>query len=197
MSEWSPATRGVAATVIAVILGVTSVVFTQAPVPPPPSTSADKAKELVTLLQARKLEAFAARVPGQPGRHVAVLHVPGVQLLAVSAVYEKVSDLDYRLYHKDFMNAYLDLRTGVLSKDRWFVEDSRADGLMCVPGKDLAPDSIAAGTDQRTFDGDFADPRRKNQKKISQDDYFKAFVAADAQYATMLGILLDELKKSS
>jgi hypothetical protein len=152
---------------------------------------------VTTLLQSRKLEAFAARVPGQPGRHVAVLHVPGVQLLVVSAVYEKVSDLDYRLYHKDFMNAYLDLRTGVLSKDRWFVEDARADGLMAVPPRELAPDSVTAGTEQRTFDGDFADPRRRNQKKISQDDYFKAYTAADAQYATLLGILLEELKKGA
>ena len=195
MSERSPATRGVAAAVIAVMLGVTSVGFTQAPAPPPASTSAAKVKELTALLQSRKLEAYAARVPGQPGRHVAVLHIPGVQLLAVSALYEKVSDLDYRLYHKDFMNAYLDLRTGVLSKERWFVEDSRADGLVPVPGKELAPDSVTAGTEQRTFDGDFADPRRRNQKKISQDDYFKAYIAADAQYAAMLDILLAELKK--
>jgi hypothetical protein len=195
MSKWSPATRSVAGGVIAVMLGVTSVVFTQAPPPPPASTSAAKAKELASLLQTRKLESFAARVPGQPGRHVAVLYVPGVQMLVVSALYEKVTDLDYRLYHKDFMNAYLDLRTGVLSKERWFVEDAKADGLLPIPGKELAPDAVAAGTEHRTFDGDFA--RGRNQKKISQEDYFKAYVAADAQYATVLGILLDELKKVS
>ena len=47
------------------------------------------------------------------------------------------------------------------------------------------------------FDGDFADPRRRNQKKISQDEYLKAFSAADERYTRLLTILIEELKKAS
>lgn len=161
----------------------------------PAAASAPKVKELVAALQGRKLEAFAVRDPSAPGRYVAVLHVPGVQLILVSAVYDRVSDMDYRFYHKDYMNVYLDLRSGVLSKDKVFIEDAAADGLVALPGKTPFHDSVTLGTAQQTFNGNVVDPKRKGQPRMSQDDYLKAFVDADAQYTRMLGLLLDGLKQ--
>jgi lipoprotein-anchoring transpeptidase ErfK/SrfK len=163
--------------------------------PPPASTSMPPAKELVSLLEARKLEAFAVRDEANAGQFIAALHIPGVQLLVVSAVYKRPSDIDYRLYHKDYMSAYQDLRSGILADNRIIIEDISGDGLLAIPRKDTGRDTFTVSGAARVFDGDFADPRRKNQKKISQEDYFKAYGDADARYAKLLETLLVELKK--
>jgi len=105
----------------------------------PAATSAAKAKELVALMQSKKVEAFAAKVPEQPARYVAVLLSAGVQMTLVASTYERFGDIDYRIYYKDFMNAYMDLRTGQLAKDRLIIEDHKCDGLLPVPGKEAAP----------------------------------------------------------
>jgi hypothetical protein len=175
------------------LAGVTLVAQVPAPVS---SASQQKAKELAAALAQRKLEYFAVSDPTSSGRYVAVLHVPGVQLLVVSAAYERITDMDYRFYQKDYQNAYLDLRSGLLSTARVIVEDTGSDGLVAVPGKNPARDTFTSGTEHYTFDGDFADPKKKNQKKISQDDYMKAFAGADERYAKLLGLLIDGLGKS-
>ena len=163
----------------------------------PAATSAAKAKELAALMQSKKLEAFAAKVPEQPARYAAVLLSPGVQMTLVSSTYERFSDIDYRIYYKDFMNAYMDLRTGVLAKDRVIIEDHKCDGLLPAPGKEAAPDIVEGGTAPRTFDGDFADPKKRAAKppKISPDEYLKLYTDNDAAYAKLLDVLLAELKK--
>src|SRR5690349_8445426 len=79
----------------------TSVLLAQAPVLPTVS-SPTAAKALVAALQAKKLEAFAMRDNSEPNRYFAVMHVPGVQLLLVAATYERATDIDYRIYTKDF-----------------------------------------------------------------------------------------------
>jgi hypothetical protein len=164
---------------------------------PPPSASAAKAKELVGLLQSKKLETVAVRYPGEDGRFLAALLVPNAQLLVVAANYSRPSDIEYYLYHKEFMNAYTNLYSSALAEKRVFVEDALHDGLMALPGKSLAHDSVTSGGTRQVFDGDFADPRRRNQKKISQEDYFKAFASADAEYTKLLGILIEDLKKQT
>ncbi len=55
----------------------------------PAAVSAEKAKELVTLMAAQKLESFAARDGENTLRFVAVLVVPNVQLLMVSCEYTR------------------------------------------------------------------------------------------------------------
>jgi hypothetical protein len=162
---------------------------------PAPAASAAKVKELIGLMQSKKLEAVAAKDPDGSGRFVAALHIPSVQLLVVSAVYAKPSEMDSRLYYKDFMNAYVDLNTSVHSSDRTFIEDALCDGLVAVPGKSLAHDSVRLGTEQRVFDGDFAAPNQRNSKKISSEAYQKLFSTAEERYIQVLGVLIDEVKK--
>jgi hypothetical protein len=169
----------------------------QKPDPAPASASAAAAREVVSLLQARKLEAFAVRDEASAGHFIAALHIPGVQLMVVSAVYKQPSHIEYRLYHKDYMAAYQDLRSGILAGDRILVDDMGGDGLVPLPRKNVGGDSYSAAGAERVFDGDFADPRRRNQKKISQEDYFKAYEEADARYTKMLQLLLTELKKQA
>ena len=165
----------------------------------PEAVSAAKAKELATLMQSKKIEAFAAKVPEQPARYTAVLLSPGVGMTVVSSTYERFSDIDYRIYYKDYMNAFMDLRGGILAKNRIIIEDHKGDGLLPVPGKESAPDVVQGGTAPRIFDGDFADPKKRAQKppKISPEEYLKLYTTNDAAYATLLDVLLTELKKLS
>ena len=164
--------------------------------PPQAGTSVPKAVELSALLQAKKLEAFAMRDPVKSDRFVAALLVPKTQLLLVSATYTRPMDIEYRLYNKDFMGAYVDLNTSMLSTDKFFVEDMLGDGLVAIPLKNAPHDAVKMGTDKQTFNGDFADPRRRNQPpKISQEDYLKKFGEADQRYAAVLAVLIEQLKK--
>ncbi len=167
----------------------------QAPAAAPGATSPPKVKELIGLLASKKLETFAA--PENGPKFVAVLYIPGVQLLVASASYGRPLDFDYYLFHKKYQDMYQELKSSPLSAEKYFIEDTLADGLVVIPGKGGAIDVVTAGGERRVFDGDFADPRRKNQKKISQDDYFKAFSAADARYAALLDVLIAALKKDT
>jgi hypothetical protein len=168
------------------------------PAPSGTSASAAKVKELIGLMQSKKLEAIAAKDPEGSGRYVAALHIPGVQLLVVSAAYEKPSELDARIYYKDFMNAYVDLNTSVHSSDKTFIEDALCDGLIALPVKgNLARDSVRLGTDQQVFDGDFAGPNQRNSKKVPHDVYQKRFSTAEERYVRVLGLLIEEMKKMS
>lgn len=160
----------------------------------PASTSTAPAKELAGLLASRNLQAFAARDTGHSGRYVAALSTPGVQLLVVAATYDRPSDIEYGLYTKDYMGAYMDLKSSVLAKDKVFIEDALADGLLAVPGKDQPADQITIGTTQTVFDGDFSSPKKHDKKKIAEADYMKAYQSADARYARLLGDLLTALK---
>jgi hypothetical protein len=180
-----------------VLLALAGAIAAQTPVVQAPTpASGGKARELAAALSARKLEAFAARDPDKAGRFVAVLHVPGAQLLVVAADYSRATDIEYRLYHKDYMTAYAELNSSTLAGERVFVEDAVGDGLMVVPGKGLAPDTVTSPKGRQSFDGDFADPRRRNQKKISQEDYYRAFSDADQTYTRLLGILVDAVAKA-
>jgi len=162
----------------------------QAPDPVSPA----KATALAEALKASGLAAFAVRDPERAGRFVAVLNIPEVQLLVVSAAYSKPSDIEYRLTHKEYNQAYADLNNSTLATERFFVEDAHGDGLVARPKKGVLPDTVTVGTDQRVFDGDFVSNNKKNPKKITEGEYYQAFTSADARYARLLGLLLDNLK---
>ena len=190
--KWWKRTAG-SALVASVLIAGDAGVATAQQAPAPVATSPAKAKELTALLLEKKLEAFAAPEAGP--KYVAVFHIPGVQLLVASASYGRPLDFDYYLFHKKYQDMYQELKSSPLSVEKYFVEDTLADGLMVVPPKGGAVDVVTIGGERRAFDGDFADPRRKNQKKISQEDYYKAFVAAGARYAALLDILIAAVKK--
>ena len=177
---------------VAVMAGVT----VRAQAPSAATESGAKAKELAALLQAKKLEAFAARDAMQPGRYVAAIVVPGVQLLVVSASYSRTNDIEYSLYNKKFQDAYLDLKSGALSTERFFVDDAMCDGLVAVPGKNPLHDSVHMDGAKVVFDGDFVDPKKKNSKKVPEDVYRKNFAMADMRYAKVLDLLITELKRT-
>ncbi len=53
----------------------------------PPTKSTPLVKELITALEAAKLDNVAAKDPAAPGVYIAVLYLPGVQLWLVSGEY--------------------------------------------------------------------------------------------------------------
>src|SRR5881394_1573026 len=94
--------RGIAL-VVAAAAGA-SIVLAQAP--GSASSSAPKAKELASLMKAKKLEAFAMRTSTSENRFAAVMVTPDVQTLAVSALYSRPTDIEYWIYQKDYAHAY-------------------------------------------------------------------------------------------
>src|SRR5262245_38677633 len=96
--------RRVQAAVVCALVGAAQLTAGAQALPSP--TSPPRVKELVALLQSKKLEAFAAKDAADSGRFVAVFLVPGAQLMLISAGYERPTDVEYRIYQKDFTNAY-------------------------------------------------------------------------------------------
>ena len=161
----------------------------------PAAASAPLAKELAAAMQAKKITAIASRDTDQPGRYIAALLIPSVQLLLVSAAYERPNDIEYRLYQKEYQAAYADLRSSVLSKDKWFVEDAFCDGLVGIPAKGQIADTETFQNQKHLFDGDFADPKKPNPKKMAFDAYAKQYGEADQRYARQLAMLIEQAKK--
>lgn len=182
-------TRVALAAAIAALLSIDG--FAQAA--PPASTSAAKAKEVMSIMTSKKLEAFAVR-EGSTDRFVAVMAVPDVQLLVVSASYSRPSDIEYYIYQKDYVNGYRNLKTSALASSRFFVEDLHGDGLTWAPAKNGVPDTVTVETKQQVFDGP-ADPKKRNDTRMAADAYAKSYADMDQRYAKALEILLAELKK--
>ena len=161
----------------------------------PSGVSTAKAKELAAVMKGKNIESFAVREGTSPNRFVAVMLVPDVQLLLVSAAYSRPTDIEYRIYQKDFSTAYQDLRNGTLASERFYVEDFLGDGLIATPAKNAQPDSVTIGTAAQLFEG-AADPKKRNDKRLPADAYLKAFTEADKRYADLLAALIQELKKA-
>jgi hypothetical protein len=153
------------------------------------SKSAAIAKELVQTLDAAKLDSMAAADPASPGTFVAVLYIPGTQLLVVSAKYAAPQLLTDKITAKDYRDVYVDLQSASVRGSKVFVTDQGADGLVAKPG-DNAADSWDEGDKSVNFDGDW------KKAKMAEAEYTKTFNDADAKYAAMLSTLLTQAKKA-
>ena len=149
------------------------------------------AKELAAALDAGKLTSLAAKDPSQPDSYVAALYFPGSQLLVVSARYSAPQLLNDKLAAKDYREVYIDLNSASIAESKVFIEDPAADGLKAKRAEGQPPDTIEAGGKRTAFDGDW-----KGQK-ISEEDYLKAFSAADEAYSRMLTVLASALKNAT
>ena len=153
------------------------------------SKSADLAKQLGQLLDAQKLTSIAAADPQNAGVYVAALYFPGTQLLVVSAKYFNPPALTDKLAQKNYQDVYSALNEGALPGTKVLVMDTFADGLVAKPSGDNAPDSVD-GSVAMTFDGNW------KKAKQTEDEYMKAFHAADDAYAHTLELLIAKLKSS-
>jgi hypothetical protein len=155
------------------------------------SKSAPLAKQLAAALDAAKLDSVAAKDPTSPDGFVAALYFPGLELLVVSAKYSAPSLLTDKLLAKNYRDIYVDLNSASLADTKVFVEDLGADGLQAKREENKPFDSYTAGVKHTMFDSDW------KAQKLSEDDYKKAFSAADEKYTSMLATLLAQLKKTS
>jgi hypothetical protein len=177
--------------VVSVALAVVVALSLPASVSAQESKSGPLAKQLAAALDAVKLDSIAARDPSAPDVFVAALYFPGMQLLVVSAKYSAPQLLNDRVGKKEFRDAYIDLNSASIPESKIFVEDGGADGLKAKREENQAFDSFEAGGKRTMFDGDW------KKQKLSEQEYMKAFAAADDRYAQMLAALLAQLKKTS
>ena len=150
------------------------------------SKSAALVKQLTAALDAGKLDAVAAKDPSAPDAFCAALYFPNSELLVVAARYSAPQLLADRVAKKEYRDAYIDLTSASMPETKVFVQDTAADGL-----KAQGFDSYEEKGKTMTFDGDW------KKQKISEQDYQKAFAAADARYVEILTALLAQLKKTS
>jgi hypothetical protein len=155
------------------------------------SKSAALAKELTAALDAAKLDSIAAKDPEKPDVFYGALYFPGIQLLVVAAQYAAPLAMIDRISKKDYREAYLDLSSASVAGSKAFIEDLGANGLVAKPRDNEAFDAYEAGGKRTSFDGDW------KKQQLSEDDYMKAFAAADQKYSQVLTALIAQAKKSS
>lgn len=152
------------------------------------SASMPLAKELGTLLDQKKLDSVAARMPGDDNRFVAALYYPNSQLLVVSASYSVPALLQEQIWGQRYRDVYAALHSGGTVDGKFFVYDNAADGLppsSAAPQPDIVYEN---GVQQVMLNGDW------RGQKLSKDEYQKRIDEADPRYAKMLAALLAELK---
>jgi len=150
--------------------------------------SAAAAKELAQLLTERKLDSFAVRIPNTPDEFAATLAFPG-QIIVVWARFSAPAVLNEKLINRAYREAYIDLNSASDPASRNFITDLGADGLR-RGGKNQPADSHDVGTKSMRFDGSW------REDKMSEKEYMQALADADAAYARVLGLLLEQLKKA-
>lgn len=150
--------------------------------------SAEPARQLSQLLGERKLDSFAARIPGTADEFAAVLAFPG-QMIVVWAQFSAPAVLNEKLLRGEYREAYIDLNSASEPATRNMVTDIGADGLGRGVRNQPA-DAHDVGTRSMRYDGSW------REDKMTEQEYVKAHTESDAAYGRILGILLEELKKA-
>jgi hypothetical protein len=152
------------------------------------SKSAAVAKELVQLMQQKKLDAIAAKLPAPDGHYAAAMYFANVQLLVVSGQYPVPVLMDPRLAAKEYRDIYMELSGTVTPATKVFVQDMGDPGLSQRKQDNLFDTWNGSGKTVM-FDGE------PGEQKMSDGDYAKSFSEADETYARILSALLAEAKK--
>jgi hypothetical protein len=152
------------------------------------SKSGPLAKQLVSALEAGKIDSVAAKDPSGADVYIGALYIKGFQLLTISANYSAPALLDARIGKKEYRDVYIDLNAAGTAGSKVFVEDLGADGLKAKREENQGFDSIEMGGKRTMFDSEW------RRQQLSEQDYMKAFAAGDERYTQMLTALLAELK---
>ena len=151
--------------------------------------STEAAAELVMLMQARNLEAFAAEDPAAPGHFVAAMLVPDVQLLVVAARPTAPDYLTAQVAAGNYREAYLTLHGAAVAETKVFFQDMGCDGLSGDEGSvDILYERAAT---QTVFDGDW------RGQKLSKAEYEQKLRDADQRYSRLLAVLTEALRGSA
>jgi len=152
------------------------------------SKSTAVAKELVQVMDQKKLDSIAAKLPTGDGNFAAALYFPNVQLLVISGHYTAPQLMEPRLAGKQYRDTYMELSGTVTADSKIFVQDMGEPGLSQRRQENLYDTWNRAGKIVM-FDGE------PDKQKMSDADYQKSFAAADEEYARILSALLAEAKK--
>jgi hypothetical protein len=164
-------------------LVVVVVILGYSPVAALDSVSAQRVGSFVRALQAAGVDAFAAADPGEEGRFVAALYVPG-QLLVVSARHPSAIAVQQRIAAEMYRDVYLDLQGTPTREGKFFVQDVQADGLIAAtPGNGGVDVVYIDGTKTLLFNGD------NKAQHLTDAQYATAFAGADMRYARILETL--------
>lgn len=155
------------------------------------SKSAPLVKELTQLLEQNKLDAIAAKMPDGQDHFVGALYFPGLQLLVVSARYSVPMYVLEKLAKKEYREVYIDLNSASIPESKAFFEDLKADGLQPTREENDPFDMYEGKGRKVAFDGDW------KKAKLSEKEYQDAFAAIDADYVTLLRVLIAQAKKGS
>ena len=153
------------------------------------SKSATAAKTLTDLLDARSLDAMAAKEPNQQDFYVAALYFKGSQLLVVKARYAVALYITDKLQKREYREVYIDLNSASIPESKILVVDSKCDGVMATRDENGPIDTYETATKRYSFDGDW------KKAKMTEEEYRKAHAEADDAYLHMLNVLIAQLKK--
>ena len=152
------------------------------------SKSTAIAKELVQVMDAKKLDSIAAKTDIGEGHFAAALYFPNVQLLVVAGHYSAPQLMEPRLAGKQYRDTYMELSGTVTPDTKIFVQDMGEPGLTSRKQDNMYDTWTRAGKIVM-FD------EENEKQKMSDAEYAKAFAAADEEYARILSALLAEAKK--
>jgi hypothetical protein len=151
----------------------------------PEPKSASLAKQLVTAMAARQIEAMAAVDPAEPTRIIAALSFPGVQLLVMSSEHKSFDYLKLQIEKRQFREVYDALQFGPPAS-RLFFHDIGCDGFVTGEYVDL----YYEGASKRTmFDGNYM------AQSMTELEYAEKRKTAEEKYVHSLNVLLEAIKK--
>lgn len=152
------------------------------------SGSAEAVRAFLFTLEQHQLEAAAAEYPNEPDRFTAALHLPGAQLLAISATSAYAPHVRELIQKGDYRQVYSHLSTASEPSGRFFVQDLGADGLHRTREDDDPFDIIwEDDVTQRIYNGDWS------SEGISETEYRRRFETDDQRYARLLHVLITGL----
>ena len=156
----------------------------------PPFASADAVRDLVDVLDQFRLDAIAAADPAEPGTFVAALYFQGRQLLVVSARHPSVEAVADRITTHRFREVYMDLQGTPTPRDKFYLQDARADGILSAfPGSGDVDVLYEAGVGRTLFNGDI------EGQQLTSAEYDARLAAADARYARLLTLLASAARR--
>lgn len=156
------------------------------------SESAEAVRAFLFTLEQHQLEAAAAEYPNEPNRFTAALHLPGSQLLAISATSAYAPHVRELIQKRDYRQVYSHLSTASEPKGRFFVQDLGADGLHRIREDDDPFDIIwEDDVTQRIYNGAWS------SEGISEAEYRRRFETDDRRYSRLLHVLITGLLTQS
>jgi hypothetical protein len=151
--------------------------------------SSNAAAQLVQLMQEQKLDAYAAEDPQVPGRFVAAMLVPDVQLLVVAAETTAPHYLRAQLAQRNYREVYVTLHSSAVPQTKLFFQDMGCNGLNDQNGGiDIMYERAST---QTVFDGDW------KSQKLSKSAYEEKLQTAERKYAEALSALTRAVHGSS